>query len=198
MTAETDGTPVAAAHGQAPQPQVLYCTWHPDRETGLRCLRCERPMCVECARRHPVGMRCKECARELRPPIYKVSGSGLALAGVAAAVAGAVFGAVAFVAVFAFGLFGILIAFFLGGLLGGLQAEIVSRSAGRKRGRVLQRVALAGLVVGSLLPLAPVGAGVVASLAQGRFAGAAPSATILIGTLAYLAGAAAAVRSRLA
>lgn len=181
-----------------PPPDVLFCTWHPDRETGLRCLRCDRPMCVECARRHPVGMRCKECARELRSPVYKVEGTSALIAVVAAGVGGIVFGVVTFVAVFAFGFFGILVGFFLGGIFGGLQAELVSRASGRKRGRVLQRVALGGLAVGALLPLALVGAGIVAAVTKGQFGAAAPTLPLLAGAVAYLVGAAATIRSRLA
>jgi len=47
---------------RAPQPGVLYCYRHPDRETLLRCARCDRPICLECQVRHPVGIRCPECS----------------------------------------------------------------------------------------------------------------------------------------
>lgn len=39
----------------------LYCYVHPQRETLLRCNRCDRPICVECAQKTPTGYRCKEC-----------------------------------------------------------------------------------------------------------------------------------------
>jgi hypothetical protein len=67
------------------------CHWHPQRETGLSCSQCGKPMCVECMRQHPVGIRCKECASFTRLPTYKVSAivmtrglmamAGLAIAG---------------------------------------------------------------------------------------------------------------------
>jgi len=44
-------------------PQVMYCYVHPDRETLLRCNRCERPICQSCAVLTPTGYRCKECVR---------------------------------------------------------------------------------------------------------------------------------------
>lgn len=44
-------------------PQVLYCYAHPQRETLLRCNRCNQPMCTSCAVRTPTGYRCKECVR---------------------------------------------------------------------------------------------------------------------------------------
>ena len=42
---------------------VMYCYVHPDRETSLRCKRCERPICASCAVRTPTGYLCKECVR---------------------------------------------------------------------------------------------------------------------------------------
>ena len=43
--------------------EKLYCYNHPQRETLLRCNRCERPICSECAVLTPTGYRCKECIR---------------------------------------------------------------------------------------------------------------------------------------
>jgi len=39
----------------------LFCYMHPDRETLLRCNKCERPICTQCAVLTPTGYRCKEC-----------------------------------------------------------------------------------------------------------------------------------------
>jgi len=44
-------------------PTVTYCYAHPDRETTLRCKRCDQPMCASCARRTPTGYVCKDCVR---------------------------------------------------------------------------------------------------------------------------------------
>ncbi|NQS91707.1 MAG: hypothetical protein HQ574_04795 [Chloroflexi bacterium] len=41
----------------------LICTYHPKRETRLRCNRCERPICIKCAKHTPTGYRCPECIR---------------------------------------------------------------------------------------------------------------------------------------
>ncbi len=46
-----------------PSPDKLYCYVHPNRETLLRCNRCDRPICSSCAVRTPTGYRCKECVR---------------------------------------------------------------------------------------------------------------------------------------
>ncbi len=40
------------------------CYRHPDRETGVSCSNCGRPICPECMTSTPVGMRCPECAKQ--------------------------------------------------------------------------------------------------------------------------------------
>ncbi len=40
------------------------CYRHPDRETGVSCSNCGRPICTECMTSTPVGMRCPECSRQ--------------------------------------------------------------------------------------------------------------------------------------
>ncbi len=37
-----------------------HCYRHPDRETGLSCSECDRPICYECMTPAPVGIRCPE------------------------------------------------------------------------------------------------------------------------------------------
>ncbi len=38
------------------------CYRHPDRETAVSCSNCGRPICADCMRQTPVGIRCPECA----------------------------------------------------------------------------------------------------------------------------------------
>ena len=42
--------------------EVRYCYRHPDRETGLSCSDCGRPICAECVNYAPVGLRCPDHA----------------------------------------------------------------------------------------------------------------------------------------
>ena len=46
--------------------ETRYCYRHPDRETGLSCSECDRPICADCANFGPVGVRCPDHA-SVRP-----------------------------------------------------------------------------------------------------------------------------------
>lgn len=46
-------------------PGVAACVRHPDRPTGLACVRCGRPSCPECLRDAPVGQQCVDCLAQV-------------------------------------------------------------------------------------------------------------------------------------
>ena len=55
-----------------------HCYRHPQRETLLRCTRCDRPICPECLRQAAVGFQCPQCVAEgratQRRPVLRYGG----------------------------------------------------------------------------------------------------------------------------
>jgi membrane associated rhomboid family serine protease len=49
-----------------------YCYRHPDRETGLSCSECGRPICADCATFAPVGIRCPDHGTARRRPTPRI------------------------------------------------------------------------------------------------------------------------------
>ena len=126
------------------EPPTLYCANHPATETLLRCSKCDKPICVRCGIRTPVGIRCRECAQLRRAPSYVLGPQHYGLAAVVAL-------PVSFLAGLVMQYVGMFFAFFLGGAVGGLIAEAVYRATGGKRGRPLALLVSASILVGALL-----------------------------------------------
>jgi membrane associated rhomboid family serine protease len=58
--------------GEATVGAPLTCYRHAGRETGVRCTRCERPICPECMVPAAVGFQCPECLNEGRKSMRPV------------------------------------------------------------------------------------------------------------------------------
>jgi len=129
---------------------VLYCANHPDRETLLRCNRCNKPICYECAVLTPVGYRCKECVREQQSTYFNAARYDLPVSAAIALVLGMVLGILAYVGLNVLGWFSFIGAIFVGPAAGGVIAEAVRRGVGRRRARHLNVLAAAACAVGVL------------------------------------------------
>ena len=69
--ASFDNQSTAVSAGQVP------CSYHPKVQTGLRCSRCGKPICPQCAVRTPVGLRCPDCAGVRGLPTYRTDATVL-------------------------------------------------------------------------------------------------------------------------
>lgn len=119
------------------------CSYHPNVRTGLRCSRCGKPICPQCAVRTPVGLRCPDCAGVRGLPTYRTPATSLMQAGAA--------GLAVAVAVGVLWRFFPEWQFYLCLVLGFGVVETIARFAGNKRGMDLQLLAVALVTVGLVL-----------------------------------------------
>ncbi|MEZ4868902.1 MAG: B-box zinc finger protein [Caldilineaceae bacterium] len=129
---------------------VLYCANHPNRETLLRCNKCGKPICMQCAQLTDVGYRCKECIRTQQNVYFNAESwdnpIALVVSFLVALIVTPIVGAI-----FSFsGLFGWIFAFILGPSAGGLLSQIIRGAVGRRRGRYLGFFAIGGVLLGML------------------------------------------------
>lgn len=120
--------------------EELRCARHPDRETVLRCGKCETPICTRCAVQTPVGFRCAECAQLRRLPQFNVGlwllGRSFAGGSVASLFAWYVVSAIPYVR------------FFLSFLVGLTVGEVMTRLANRRSNRFLEVSAVVAIAGG--------------------------------------------------
>jgi hypothetical protein len=145
---------MAESQTASPIVETLYCTVHPTVETSLRCNKCGRPMCIKCARRTPVGYRCRECVKGQQQVFYSSKGLdpviqgavSLVLSALAAALIGVICGRLGLI-------WGSLIALSAGSAAGALIGDMAHRAAGRRRGKYSWLIVAGGIVVGGLIAL---------------------------------------------
>jgi hypothetical protein len=164
----------------------LTCANHPGRPTTLRCNRCEKPICSQCAVLTPVGYRCRECVRGQQAIFETAKPWDLPLAfAVSAVCVGVATALLNFL-----GFWGLIVAPVAGGGI----AEIVRWSVRRRRSRYLAWAAAAGGAAGVLptviLPLA--GLVLFRGLGEGQLGASLvgllwplASGGLLVGTLYY-------------
>ena len=125
--------------------EINYCALHPERDTELRCNRCERYMCVDCAQRTPVGYTCRQCVRGHEDKFFEGTLVDYGLVAAACAVGGALLP-------FVMMLFGgfLILGFIVAPAIGGAAAQVALQLTGRRRGRYSGYVAAGGLLGGGI------------------------------------------------
>ena len=124
---------------------ALFCANHPNRETTLRCNRCEKPICAQCAVQTPVGYRCKDCVRGQQ----KVFDNSIAIDYPIAAIVSIAGVGIATALLDFLGFWGLFVAPIVGGGI----AEIIRWAVRRRRSRRLPLFSILGGAIGVLIYL---------------------------------------------
>lgn len=145
----SDVAPTSTPPHMHDEDEDVPCYRHPDRLTAIRCVTCDRPICIEeCATTAAVGFKCPDDARTSRAARGEVPTSRLlrgSLAGIATAL---VLGVV--LAYFSPAFLGIILAYLAGLAIG----EATRRGSGGFRDPTLAKVAGWAAFIGVLaLPL---------------------------------------------
>jgi hypothetical protein len=131
-----------------PAAPVTYCANHPQRETRLRCNRCEKYICTECAVLTETGYRCKDCLRS-QQKVFKTATwvdypLAMGVGGVLSFLGSLLISLVASLGFFGF--FTLLLAPAAGGII----AEIVRRATRKRRSPGLFRWTAVAVAIGAL------------------------------------------------
>jgi hypothetical protein len=121
---------------------TLYCANHPGRETSLRCNKCGKPICVQCAVLTPIGYRCKECVRG-QQRVYETATwidypVAIAIGIVLAYIGSVIASFLSFFTIFVAPIAGVVI------------AEAIRMATRRRRSRRLYLAAAGAVILGSL------------------------------------------------
>jgi hypothetical protein len=124
-----------------------YCYRHPAVETGLRCNRCERPICSRCAVHTETGYRCPDCIRGQQKIFDTARWYDFALALSVSLVLSAIGSILS-------NLLGFWV-IFIAPTAGIVIAEAVRLVIHRRRNRVLNKLVVAAVFIGGLIPSIP-------------------------------------------
>lgn len=136
--------PVEEAVVEEASDETLVCYRHPNRETGLRCYSCDKPICIKCAIHTPVGYRCPVCIHEAEEAFFEATALDYILAALTSFILSLIGGSLA-------SILGFWIIFIAAGM-GTLVGRVAFRVASRRRGRHMALVVGAMVVLGGLTP----------------------------------------------
>jgi len=164
---------------------TLTCYRHPERITSLRCYNCNRPICISCAKKTPVGYICPECQRQAEDAFFNSRPLDYVIAALVSLPLSLLIGYLLLRFQLGGFLFFILI-FFLGGAVGSFIGRITKRAIGGRRGRYLPGLVVAMMVIGVVLPALPLLLAIVAGNAGALLALLGPGLYLFVaGGAAY-------------
>ncbi len=132
---------------------ILYCYRHPERDTSLRCYSCNKPICIDCANKTPVGYICPECLYNLEEKFFSATKADYLLASIVSFILSLLAGFV--VVNFGGGFFWVLIVLFVAGGVGAFVAKLTYRVIGGRRGRYIPHIVATMVIVGVVIPAFP-------------------------------------------
>lgn len=133
----------------------LACYRHPDRSTSLRCYNCNRPICISCAKKTPVGYICPECQREAEDAFYNNKPLDYLVAALVSLPISLLAGYL-MVRFFSGGFLFFILIFFVSGAIGGFIGRVTKRAIGGRRGRYLPALVVAMMILGVVIPALPI------------------------------------------
>jgi hypothetical protein len=123
--------------------EKTYCAVHPQVETGLRCNKCGRYICIKCAVRTPVGFKCRNCLNAVQAGYFNATPRDYIIAGVVTFL-------LTLPAVYISERAGLFLVIIAGLPVAGLITEAVSRVTAKRRGRYTY-VVVAGCMIAAAL-----------------------------------------------
>ena len=145
-----DASPLLSSPEPEVVPEVEYCYRHPDRETGLRCVQCNRPICGECAKPASVGQLCPECRRQRRPPNYQVSVNNMVVGSLVGFFVSLLVSIPLLLMAGFLTFFFIFLSIFFAPAIAELIIRVVDQVTGTKRGREMQITVGTAIAMGTL------------------------------------------------
>ncbi|MCA9866440.1 MAG: hypothetical protein KIS95_00555 [Anaerolineae bacterium] len=161
----------------------LYCYRHPERATSLRCYNCDRPICISCANKTPVGYICPECQREAEDAFFNSKPLDYLLAALVSLPISLLTGFL-IVRFFSGGFLFFIIIFFVSGAIGSFIGRITKRAIGGRRGRYLPALVVAMMILGVVIPALPILLAVLTGSVGGLLALLGPGIYLFVGASA--------------
>ena len=166
-----------------PAAYELACYRHPDRPTSLRCYNCNRPICISCANKTPVGYICPECRREAEDAFYNSKPLDYLIA-VLVSLPISLLAGYLMVNFFNGGFLFFILIFFVSGAVGSFIGRITKRAIGGRRGRYLPALVVAMMILGVAIPALPILLAILTGNVGGLLALLGPGIYLFVGASA--------------